>query len=961
MSESEIASDGEAEKPRRSAKHTAEHEVAPAAEDPQSRDLEKPEEKPRLNDCAFTELSRQSVSGAFRRTTGELPVAGFMDLSEGCTLNAGDKATPTQETDLVKPDSSKAKAKAKESDPPSQNEIAAVKVKTVSVKSVTSGQSSDLQMPGAFSPKAVANELAPQTQTFSYKTPLAEAESKNQSFSPAALPETQRLSSAANISKTEPASHPSEKAESISTANEIQPRLVKTIAINTQAAPDSSYNSFKPVPASENPAQIQILNVRTQSLDTVPSPANLAGPCDIKSAGPDAMKALNVTELQNALSNYKANSSSDSTARSSISSTMLDPTPIAYQKNLDRNNNLPVNSDTRTGVGNTETVKYSIAEVAGKDTRADYQAMNKLVLDSPAPSKDSSINSIMFNPTSIANQSPKLEGGLATGGTGEKSYIAPISGFGSGDKQITKADMEALSQSAKDGALSRSSLQEITSTIGKSGNDNGKSGIDAGGGAARGGSGGGESNQAAGRTGAEGSNKGGAEATSGRSGSNSESALASSHSNETSHSRSANSGRTDSSSEFSRNTESFQSNSSAKSDFVYAKSNDHGNDKVVSEKTNGNDQHETKQQVAHLPAAVSENTPVAAKANQIEMNSNASLARSTTQSSGIVSLDSISNSNKSQQASAEKTASTNNVGNPALKEISGPISLSALSNIVQSSAKGDGIIPAANTTTASSRVLASEITALNPNQAATSSVIGMGAAAGRQIPESIRSSGDASMQNNISAAANAAGLRASETASSVLAGGKGLFAIDPAISSKGDGSLISKAPLSAQNQAANAQLNTILAGSANQLGTAGNIGTPNFQPGRNPIANINGAAGEATIPSTKLSSLDIISGRPNTPGETGKVHDFDLSELSRIQKALGGKRYLTGVEIALAVAIASAAVAKTRPEEASDGSPAADSAESGTENLTSADEEELLNAYENKNADPDSQKKTSLF
>lgn len=274
-------------------------------------------------------------------------------------------------------------------------------------------------------------------------------------------------------------------------------------------------------------------------------------------------------------------------------------------------------------------------------------------------------------------------------------------------------------------------------------------------------------------------------------------------------------------------------------------------------------------QVAAAAPAVPENAnPARGTAFEMAFGS-ISLARVSGQGSQAVSLESLGAAVKN--GAAEKSGIPSGSADGI---ISGPVSLSTL----RAAAFSDtGILG-----TASPRSLASA-------EALTTAAANAQAAAGN------------------AALTGRAGLLV-DTANPLVSG-KGIFAVDP---------LATSSKIIAFDSAAGKFVNAAI--SPTSLGSAPIAGSIPVRSGFDGVISAQVFGNDPNLAAGLRVSgrIDPVTGRPGISEAETKA-EFDLVEFTRIQKALGGRRYLTGVEIALAMAIASAAVAKARDPKQQDG------------------------------------------
>lgn len=246
-------------------------------------------------------------------------------------------------------------------------------------------------------------------------------------------------------------------------------------------------------------------------------------------------------------------------------------------------------------------------------------------------------------------------------------------------------------------------------------------------------------------------------------------------------------------------------------------------------------------------------------AESLNLSMAAALARASFPVSGAVSLDSLAVGNAGK-GSGDKASTAGGDG------IHGPVALSALKS---SSAGSDSVMSSNSRSIGSSDLSA-----------------GANTGTGRSF------FGDASK-----------GLAGE--ASSVLAGGKGIFALDQHSASK------------------SAALDALVSGKLNGLDAAGknialdaSMGTRGL-PNNNSAISLHGNKDFMVDAQGRVTRIDPITGRVIVV-EGAKASDFQLSQLVKLQGTVGNKRYLTGVEIAIAAAIASVAIAKKRPNQFDD-------------------------------------------
>lgn len=381
----------------------------------------------------------------------------------------------------------------------------------------------------------------------------------------------------------------------------------------------------------------------------------------------------------------------------------------------------------------------------------------------------------------------------------------------------------------------------------------------------------------------------------------------------------------------------------------------HGSGKAETAETN------TRQVAAALPQ-VSEQASQTLKQSYADAGVSLTLARATTQTGSVVSLDALSSGAKAQDGIlGVGSLKVNPISGHAQIEITGPAALSSIQG--RNTFSAAEAIQSALATKASS---SAEASALSASNIGNTSLQARNLAQTDIIPPSL---------------------------SNTLTSGKGIF----------DASAVAKLGQSADAAArfgqsdANSGTARINPGSLNAAnlnpgmaqipGTQiqgarnpGAIGPNNFQPAQigqpgqpgqalqandligaaNPVrAGRIDQAGTRVDGQVAIRNADLINSRidPVTgkiialgPIADGKA-SFDPLAMSRINKALSGeKRYLTGVEIALAVAMASAAVARRRGDQ-SDGEIASEDLKALLEDFDSEDLQSRIYNTGRNNAD----------
>ena len=696
-----------------------------------------------------------------------------------------------------------------------------------------------------------------------------------------------------------------------------EPKPVKTVTISGPAPGYDGPSTFQPsssFPGGDKTPNIVELKTKTVDPEVAMSTPkeNFSGFLATPSAGSkqapsdfynhpsgdmkkEEFKGFTISDVQTAVRG--TDSPKPESGGSTFKDTMFNPTPIAYQK-----------TELSGGIPNRE----SSASLGSKGSFSD----------------------VMFNPTPIAHQQAEL-GTKYTGGAGSASQHDMVNSAGKGDfgafkegsfdkgqagsfekGQAASFDKSQAINSLNDGSAGRGGVSEIAKT--NSGGDFAK---------------GSAADFSSGKNAINDFVKGDASSLRGDPGQSSlkSSAVDSSISTSkagtdsaqgASTSRSANSAVTDfSPTNSSKPTESTSTRTSTGT--VEMPPPNHGSTKVESfeppkvekphavesgtthqEKQAEVPKPQVEQQTKHVeqplqqiavPATPQKVTEAAAIIQRQMPDVSLSLARVSTQMGGAASLENIAAAvgAKAIAAAVEAAAGTGKAtSGGAVSEISGPVSLSSLTAANKSGlfiGEGTG-----NTVALAGRAMANaEAAAGNAALAGRQQV-----ATGDTIPGSV---------------ANA------------LAGGKGIFDPQSAVNKGVQFDVITGKLVQPTNLNPNVQ--TAINAAAGNIGNrviSNPIGTQQGNTaleGLNP-AGPNGRPGGRLDPVTGRveamtpgSKIDAATGRIIAiPGEV-KPGEFDLTELTRIKRMVSSeKRYLTGVEIALAVAIASAAVAKTRPD-----------------------------------------------
>ena len=260
-------------------------------------------------------------------------------------------------------------------------------------------------------------------------------------------------------------------------------------------------------------------------------------------------------------------------------------------------------------------------------------------------------------------------------------------------------------------------------------------------------------------------------------------------------------------------------------------------------------------------------------AEALNLSTAGALARMSMSGGGITSLDALTgNAGTSSKGSGDRPGTVGGA------EISGPVSLASL--------KASSAVGSESSIAGARAISASDATA------------GANTGVGRSF------FGDA-------------GKGASSDAASLLLGGKGAFALDINTSTR---AASIDAMIAGKLNAAmdpSSKLNT-LDPSGKNMPIDGTLGVRGLNNGNPALSGIPGLHGKdySVDAQGRVTRVDPITGRVIIMDGV-RPSDFQLTELIKLQNNMQGnnKRYLTGVEIAIAAAIASVAIAKKRPDQ----------------------------------------------
>ncbi len=904
----------------------------------------------KLIEAARTELDDQAVSGRFKRISQEL-LKDFVDFSHGAehllksTFSSPTKDAPGDQN--KKPSEVKAAASSKPGDDAGKvaADVPGKFIADVPAKFVKTENVAGIALPQSF------NTFTP--------TPIGDGSKVN-----------------ITTVKVKPQDAPT--AESAVNPSEIPVTKVKTFAVAGTPS-DAQTSTFQPLTPEESAkyANVTILKVHTVDSSTllpgsnnVPGSKseNIAGPCDIKSAGPDAMKPMSITDFRAALesTSYAPAKASDQPPTNvpppnpndaAMRNIMFNPTPISQQKfeitpptttaPQDRGgskestpsqsilfNPTPIREQRVELSGGTVTQNQNTAPQRQIDRLCEVPAGQPLpplatggnLLEalkrndnqpdtsqqqlSPYASKpDAASSHAMLNPTPIAEQNFDKKGG--NGNAASLTNDNNLGRAGLTDSRVSNPGaLEGLGKApVSEGGVAKGGFENQGRGSNATTDGIGKTQGAAGEGSARSNSEGASGSRGGGESGGRGSESRSAGSESDRSSSQTRSRSADSPQPTPSTSNDVYAARANELKIQSNEAPTHHAQESpinvamqgpkpevnvdaahkTNAEILQAQQRQTQADNTGAQKLQSYDQ--VARVVASVGSPATTNDTNNAVRNAEQLSFAGSLARATFQAGSVVSIESLSSKPNTEKAATEVSANAKAASDAVLRGdlLTGPISVSALSAKFATAQGGDLTIAQQNTVRAAA--------ASDALIAANTSALAQGAA----------------KAGNVDA-----------TVGSPLASGKGIFAIDPisnlktgafdanTISSRGlnqtlgPNGIISNG-LTSPN-IGNAQLGAGLV-SNNALGAAGITGRP---VGLGHHGDELGLGSSRIDPITgKVIFGNLVDGR----GSDSKLSEFDLLEVRRTQRLVSaGGRYLTGVEIALAVALASAAVAKTRKE-----------------------------------------------